>query len=168
METNEFKSLFLPFQPKMYRTAYALLRNRQDAEDIVQEAFMKLWKKRNDMDILSIGEAYCVTMIKNLCIDFLRISHVNQEDAINENILYKPDNDAERNFELRDEAKYLRKLMYGLPDIQRKVILLRDINGLSFEEIEKLTGLGAVNIRATLSKARKRIREQFNVLINRK
>lgn len=167
MEANEFKSVFLSFQPKMYRAAFAILRNRQDAEDIVQEAFLKLWKKRNDSDITSINEAYCIVMVKNLCMDFIRSSHSGEQDTIDENIIHFYDS-VEKSLEIRDEAKILSRLISDLPEIQKKVVLLRDIKGLSFEEIEKVTGLGSVNVRATLSKARKKLRERFNVLNQRK
>lgn len=164
MEASEFKSVFLPFQPKMYRVAYSILHNAQDAEDIVQEAFLRLWKKRNDSDISFINEAYCVIVVRNLCMDFIRGSHSADEDSINENIipLYE---DVEAKLEARDDVRILRKLISGLPEIQRKVVILRDVNEYSFEEIEKVTGLGAINIRATLSKARKKLREKFNEII---
>ena len=123
MDANEFKSVFMPYQPKLYRTAYAILRNAQDAEDIVQEVYMRLWNRRESMDTAICKEAYCVSMVKNMCMDFIRGSHSFSEDEIDDEHLC--------------------------------------------EEIGAATGLTPVNIRATLSKARKKIREQFNKLYDR-
>ena len=77
MDANEFKSLFIPYHAKLYRTAYSILRNVQDAEDIVQDAYLKLWNRRDELDAAVCREAYCVTLVKNLCMDFIRSSHSN-------------------------------------------------------------------------------------------
>ncbi len=60
----------------------------------------------------------------------------------------------------------LRRLIDRLPDQQRQVLLLRDVNDFSFEEIGEATGLSAVNIRVLLSRARKKIREQYSIMMN--
>ena len=164
MEANEFKALFLPHHAKLYRTAYALLRNQQDAEDIVQEAYLKLWNKRHELSIAANAEAYCVMLTRNLCLDLLRNARYRTDDTPADALTLSADGDTERELEARDEARQMKRLIDRLPEVQKKVVWLRDVNGCSMEEIEQATGLSAVNIRATLSKARKRIREQFNRL----
>lgn len=161
MDANEFKSLFIPYHAKLYRTAYSILRNVQDAEDIVQEAYLKLWNKREELDVAVCREAYCVTLVKNLCMDFIRSNHSTLEDVIDDERLCLPADDIGTKLEKKEENGRLRKMISELPDIQKKVMWLRDVNECSFEEIGKATGLNQVNIRATLSKARKKIREQF-------
>ena len=73
MDANDFKRRFLPYHQKLYRTAFRLMGNAQDAEDMVQEVYLKLWKKREELppDIRNT-EAYCVTPTKNLCLDARR------------------------------------------------------------------------------------------------
>ena len=66
----------------------------------------------------------------------------------------------------RDEANQVLRLIDGLPQQQRQVILMRDVNDQPYEEIEETTGLSAVNIRVLLSRARKKIREQFKEIMN--
>lgn len=161
MDANEFKSLFIPYHAKLYRTAYSILRNVQDAEDIVQDAYLKLWNRRDELDAAVCREAYCVTLVKNLCMDFIRSSHSNYEDVIDEERVGLADDDIGERLEQKEENVRLRKMIGGLPDIQKKVMWLRDVNECSFDEIGKATGLNQVNIRTTLSKARKKIREQF-------
>lgn len=161
MDANEFKSLFIPYHAKLYRTAYSILRNVQDAEDIVQDAYLKLWNRRDELDAAVCREAYCVTLVKNLCMDFIRSSHSNYEDVIDEERVGLADDDIGERLEKKEENVRLRKMIDGLPDMQKKVMWLRDVNECSFDEIGKAMGLNPVNIRATLSKARKKIREQF-------
>ena len=78
MDAAEFKQQFLPYHRKLYRVAFRLTGNPQDAEDMVQEAYLKLWNKRDELADVLNTEAYCVTLIKNLCYDVLRRS---QPDA---------------------------------------------------------------------------------------
>lgn len=72
MDAENFKRKFLPFHPKLFRIAYALVENKADAEDILQDAYFKLWNKRDDLPGIDNPEAFCVTLVKNLCLDFLR------------------------------------------------------------------------------------------------
>lgn len=166
MDAANFKQQFLPCHPKLYRAAFRLMGNAQDAEDMVQEAYLKLWNKRDELtNVLNI-EAYCVTLIKNLCYDALRRSQLDEDGRPPEELPLTTDTNIAREVEQRDEVNHVRKLINQLPEQQRKVIVLRDINDCSFEEIEQTTGLNAINIRVLLSRARKKIREQYNEIMN--
>ena len=103
MDANEFKSLFIPYHAKLYRTAYSILRNVQDAEDIVQDAYLKLWNRRDELDAAVCREAYCVTLVKNLCMDFIRSSHSNYEDVIDEERVGLADDDIGERLEQKEE-----------------------------------------------------------------
>ena len=77
MNSETFKQRFLPLTRKLHWTAFSIMRNKQDAEDIVQEAFLKLWNKRHELEHVTNDEAYCVTLVKNLCLDAKRTSHTD-------------------------------------------------------------------------------------------
>ena len=79
MDAAEFKQQFLPYHRKLYRVAFRLTGNPQDAEDMVQEAYLKLWNKRDELADVLNTEAYCVTLIKNLCYDVLRRSQPDED-----------------------------------------------------------------------------------------
>lgn len=167
MNADEFKALFLPLHARLYRTAYALLWNAQDAEDIVQDAYLKLWRKRDELDIRTTPEAYCVSLIRRLCLDQLRSSRHEAEETLEDTLPLPADDDPGQRLEQRDETVRLKQLIAALPPTQRRVLWLRDVDERSFDEIEETTGLNAVNIRATLSRARKKIREQFKRITER-
>lgn len=166
MDAADFKRQFLPCHRKLFGVAFQLMGNTQDAEDMVQEAYLKLWNKRDQLANVLNAEAYCVTLIKNLCYDALRSTQLDEDDRVPEELNLSAEANIAREMEQRDELNQVRLLIGRLPQQQRKVIVLRDMNGCSFEEIEQTTGLNAINIRVLLSRARKKIREQFNAIVN--
>lgn len=166
MDATEFKHLFLPCHPQLYRTAFRIMCNVQDAEDMVQEAYLKLWNRRDELTEIVNIEAYCVILVKNLCHDALRRCRPDEERQAAEELILPTDDDIADKIEQRDEADHVRKLISELPERQRRIILMRDVDDCSYEEIEKITGLSSTNVRVLLSRARKKIREQFNEIMN--
>ncbi len=161
MDAESFKKKFLPYHRKLYFVAYKLLENTADAEDLVQEAYLKLWDKREGLAVISNPEAFSVTLVKNMCFDLLRSGkYVLNRQMVELNTV----NDAQSadNLEFRDEVQEIKRIIAQLPEQQQRIVTLRDVKGCSYEEIEHVTGLNAVNIRVLLSRARKKIREEFN------
>jgi RNA polymerase sigma-70 factor (ECF subfamily) len=166
MDPSAFKQLFLPYHRKLFRVAYAYMGNTQDAEDLVQETYAKLWNKRHQLDHVLNAEAYSVTTLKNLCMDALRSTTAQTEDAQPvEALRIQADVNIADDTERKDTVNCLKQLIDHLPAHQRLVMTLRDVDDCSFEEIETMTGLNSVNIRSLLSRARKKIREQYNAMM---
>lgn len=165
MDANEFKRRFLPCHPKLYRVAFRLMGNAQDAEDMVQETYLRLWKKREELppDIGSM-EAYSVAIIRNLCLDVLKVPQMEQDDCPIEEMNMPQSGNLIREMELKDEASIVQRIIGALPEQQRQIVKMRDVDDCSYEEIEQATGLSTVNVRVLLSRARKKIREQFNAI----
>lgn len=161
MPASLFKQLLLPLYPRLHRVALRLLGNVEDAEDMVQEVYMKLWSKRDALPEVKDVEAYCVTLTKNMCIDRLRLAEVEEVDVETMTLPIAATDDVARRIEERDTVEHVKAFVVTLPENQQRVITLRDIEERSFEEIEQMTGLTAVNVRALLSRARKAIRERF-------
>ncbi|WP_028897225.1 RNA polymerase sigma factor [Prevotella sp. HUN102] len=161
MEASQFKSLFLPCHSKLYAVAWRLTGNSQSAEDLVQETFLRLWTKRDQLDGVENAEAYSITILRRLFYDVQRSGHIVESDAEIGKMTLKSSQDLNREIESADEMERIRKLILQLPDPQGKVMLMRDIEDRPYEEISKATGLTEVNVRSVLSRARKRIREQI-------
>ena len=164
MPASLFKQLLLPLYPRLQRVALRLLGNVEDAEDMVQEVYMKLWSKRDALPDVQDVEAYCVTLTKNMCIDRLRMAEVEKEDVDEVPIMLAETDDVEAQVERRDAVEQVKQIIGTLPEHQQQVITLRDMEDCSFEEIVEQTGLTAVNIRMLLSRARKTIRERLKKL----
>lgn len=163
MDAESFKREFLPYHQKLYCVAYRLLEDAGDAEDLVQEAYLKLWEKRDGLTVITNLEAFCTTLVKNMCFDLLRSGkYLFRRQAVplsTAHAVALPDN-----IEVKDEAQRVRDLIARLPQMQQQIVMLRDIKGCSYEEIEHITGINSVNVRVLLSRARKKIREDFNKL----
>ena len=166
MDAEEFKQRFLPLHTQLYRTAFRLIENAMDAEDMVQEAYLKLWERRDALEHVANLESYSTSLLRNLCIDAFRKKRP-EEDALPLEDLSLADNEnAATALERQEEATQLTNLINCLPEGQRTVMTLHDVEGCSYEEIEEATGFTAVNIRVMLSRARKKIREQFERIRN--
>lgn len=167
MDANDFKRRFLPYHQKLYRVAFRIMGNAQDAEDMVQDTYLKLWKKREELPPnIENMEAYCVTLTKNLCYDVLRASQLEEDNRPPEELNIAHESDLFSEVAVKDEANQVKRIIGTLPKQQRQVIMMRDVNDCSMEEIEQATGLSTVNIRVLLSRTRKKIREQFNAIRN--
>ena len=164
MPASLFKQLLLPLYPRLQRVALRLLGNAEDAEDMVQEVYMKLWNKRDALPDVQDVEAYCVTLTKNMCIDRLRMAEVEKEDVDEVPTMFAATDDVEAQVERRDAVEQVQRIIGTLPEHQQQVITLREREDCSFEEIAEQTGLTAVNIRMLLSRARKTIRERLKKL----
>ena len=161
MPASLFKQLLLPLYPRLQRVALRMLGNVEDAEDMVQEVYMKLWGKREELPDVQNMEAYCVALTKNMCIDRLRLAEVDRVDVDDVPLSLAAADDVASQLERQDAVEQVKLIIETLPEKQQQVITLRDIRVCTFEEIEEQTGLTAVNVRALLSRARKTIRERF-------
>lgn len=160
MNAHTFKELLLPHSRKMYAMAMTILKNDDDARDVVQDTLAKLWERRNELDNIQNAVAYCITMTKNICIDRLRRT---QHSGYNINVQYETlhltSNETISQIEARDRLNNVTQLMALLPAQQQKILKLRAISDCSVEEIEQITGLSSVNIRTLLSRARRKLKE---------
>lgn len=161
MDAITFKEKYIPYHQKLYRVAYRLLEDACDAEDVVQEAYIKLWNKRDELVQVENNEAYCVILLRNLCLDFLRSKKKHQFQSTEDTVI--SDNLVLVNeIETLDEIKHIETIIDLLPEQQRKVIKLRHFDDYSNEEIEEIMGLTSINVRVLMSRARKKIKELFN------
>jgi RNA polymerase sigma-70 factor (ECF subfamily) len=162
MTAEYFKQAYFSLHPKLYRVAYAMLTNAEDAEDILQDAYYKLWNERHRLVEIQKPEAYCVTVIKNLCFDFLRspkTTHVEQNiEAYN-----CPDHSSNVETELvnKETIEKLKSMISHLPQKQQQVINLRAFGDCSSEEIEEITGESHENVRVLLSRARTTLKNKL-------
>ncbi|WP_321436557.1 RNA polymerase sigma factor [uncultured Bacteroides sp.] len=164
MDAESFKRLYLPCHQKLYRVAYKLLGNQCDAEDMVQEAYLKLWNKRDELIDIKNPESFSVILLKNICFDYLRSTKNDAEKQDIEVVSKANEVSLINEIEIKDELNCVKQLITQLPEKQQEIMKLRHLGECSIEEIEQITGLNAINIRVLISRARKTIREQFNIL----
>lgn len=142
-----------------------LLKNNEDAEDAIQDIMIKLWKNRKKINNHPKPGAYIFLTAKNHCLDILKRkkpaeTHSNEYDLIN----YEGRQD--NTIEGSEIFNIVRKIVEELPDIQKEIIVLRDIDGLEFTEIQAITGHKPEKIRVYLSRARKKIGMKLKEIYN--
>lgn len=164
MNAETFQKEFLPYHQKLYRIAFRFVRNKEIAEDLVQEAYMKLWEKRSKMNEVKNKESFIIIVLRNQCLDYMK--SVKKQELFSLSDFDMPVSSAMETIELNDEADFIRRLINGLPDQYRIVLTLKDWDGCPVEEIEQITGLTVNNIRVILSRSRKYIREQYQKMVN--
>jgi len=158
MTTEEFKSDVMPIKNKLYRFALRILGDSEEAQDVVQEIFIRLWSKRDQIGEYRSIEAFAMTMTRNLCLDRLK-SPSSRIESLDETRTMTDNRTPYTETEASDTMKMVRLAMDGLPEQQRMVVHLRDIEGCDFDEIAEVTGLSLNNVRVNLSRARKKIRD---------
>ena len=164
MQTSDFKQLFLPCHRKLFSVAYRLMSNAQAAEDMVQETFLKLWMQRDKMEKVDNPEAYSITVLRRIFYDKMRAGHLQEVDKDVGSLQVSSSQNISKQLEEADEYQHVRLLITHLPEPQARIMLMRDIEDRSFDEISTETGLTEVNIRSILSRARKKIREQIKAM----
>jgi RNA polymerase sigma-70 factor (ECF subfamily) len=163
MTRSEFDQLIRQQSRRLYGFAFRILRNREEAEDVVQEVFIRLWKMREKLDGYSSPDALATAMTKNCCIDLIRkLKHSSHGEPDSTTLLKFTSPSPHEQMESREAGEILGKLIRELPELYRNILEKRDIDGCSFEEIAKMTGQNVNTIRVTLSRARKMIRDEYN------
>lgn len=154
---------------KLFAIAFNIVKNKQEAEDVVQEVFIKMWMMGNKLDDYRDAEALAVTMTKNRSIDVLR-KQKYLSDEFSAADIRKPDSSPTPHdqVEISENEDIISRIINELPQNIRDLVQLREINGLSYEEISGQKGMNINNLRVVLSRARKMIREKYLLYTNEK
>lgn len=158
METAEFKQRMMPYAGQMYAVAFSILKKPSDAEDVVQDIFLKMWEKRRSMDSIANLKAYVLSAVRNKSLDMLAAGSRGNEGGVLE---CSDEGRAVEQVERKEAATRVLKLIAAMPEPQRTVISMHDVEGMGYDEISDLTGMSEGNLRTLLSRARKRIRDVF-------
>ena len=160
MTQSEFLNVVMPFKDKLYRLAKRLLVSSEEAEDATQEILMKLWAKNNKISSYKNVEAFAMTMTKNFCLDRLKSKQSSNLKLVHSN--YTDEGTSlQKEVEVKDSLSWVEKIMEELPEQQKMVLQLRDVEQYEFEEIAELLDMKPTAIRVTLSRARKAVREKL-------
>ena len=161
MDAREFKQRFMPHYRLLYRVAYHLTGNAQDAEDLLQDMYLKLWQKRDDLPGEAMKDAYLVTMMRRLFIDQRRLKHVDASAELKEEFSPPDERSLDRQIDTRDEAMQMEGLIRELSERDAKIIQMHVVDDRSYEEIERDTGLSQGNIRIIVMRTKQKLKKQF-------
>lgn len=165
MNWETFKKQLLPSQPKMQRFAEKLLGNVEEAEDSVQDAFLRLWNMRNQLAKYKSLEALSMKITKNICLDKLKAKSRNMYD-IDKQIMMTNGITPDKKTEFNNAKDIITEAIKALPEQQQVFVWLRDMEEYEFEEIAEITGFKINYIRVNLSRARKKLKDILNKTYN--
>ena len=164
MEKISFRNDILPLKNKLFRLALRITLNSADAEDIVQETLIKVWKKRESWDEIESIEAFCYSICRNLALDRTR-----RADKFNESLDETQNTAVDTSYSANPEERVqqgermmlVKALIDQLPEKQRSVIQLRDFEGKSYKEIAVIMQMTDEQVKVTLFRARQTIKKKF-------
>ena len=159
---NDFRKIWIPLAERFYRVAYHLLESRDDAEDAVQELYLKILSIPGKLVYVRDPAAYGITLLKNICIDRIRRRESRRAEQL-EDFMAADASGPERKMTEKDTLARVIKEMERLPEKQAKVLRMRALEGLEYDEIARRTGLSQINIRVLISMARKTLKKSIGI-----
>ncbi|MBU2946040.1 RNA polymerase sigma factor [Zobellia uliginosa] len=160
MQQADFLKIVGPFQDKLFRLAKRLLVSREEAEDATQEILLKLWAKNKSIEQYKSVEAFAMTMTKNFCLDRLKSKQAGNLKLVHTNYEEKGSL-LQKKIEANDSVKWVQKIMEDLPEQQKMVLQLRDVEEYDYDEIANMLEMKPTAVRVALSRARKTVRDKL-------
>lgn len=161
MQAINFRNDILPLKDKLFRLALRITMNRAEAEDVVQDTMLRVWGRRDEWEGMESVEAYCLTVCRNLAIDRSQLKE-SQNEELTESNANTPDSADPYSLCVRNEQMALiHHLISGLPEKQRTILQLRDVEGKSYKEIADIVGVSEEQVKVNLFRARQKIKQQY-------
>lgn len=157
MKTDNLTSSFLELRDKLHRSALGFLKNDEDARDALQDTFFNLWRDGGaETETEARNKLFAV--LRNICIDRLRKPKTYPLDETDTDSLEV------KAFSFEDMDKYESLLTSGLTDIQRHIYSLVTHDGMEYDAIAETLGMSVEAVRMNMSRARKKIRDNYKQL----
>lgn len=160
MTAERFRKEYLPLQDELYRVAFYILESTPDAEDAVQDLYLRLWDAADALDGISSPKAYCIRLLRNICVGKLRRCRPDGEEKLPLQASDEALPDERLDGRQKLEAAIGRMSM--LSESERTVLMMKVFDDLSYEQIQKRTGLSYLSLRVHLSNARRKIRKSID------
>ncbi|MCX8491333.1 MAG: RNA polymerase sigma factor [Cyclobacteriaceae bacterium] len=162
MNIEVFETRVLPTKNKLFRFAFRLLGSSEEAKDVVQEVMMKVWNGREQMGAIDNMEAWCMRITKNLSLDRLRSKERRITDSMQVGFDVRQEGMTPyEKTEIHESMQRVNELIEALPEKQRQVMHLRDIEGYSYNEICEILELDMSQVKVNLFRARNFVRERL-------
>lgn len=147
-------------RPALLRLAMHYTEDADEAEDVIQEVLLKLWFLRDRLDAYRSIDALAVVITKHLCLNRKRGIQA-EKVSLEEGVAIVCEDTPEQTLIREERMEELLELIAGLPDLQQAILRMKHVEGFEVGEIARMTGSTPIAIRTNLSRARKKVREQF-------
>ena len=157
MENISFRTTVLPLSDRLYRLALRITMNKAEAEDVVQDTLLKVWECREDWNQINNLEAFAIATCRNRALDVMKRAGRDTENL--DEMAHFSSQTPHEQLEAREEISLVRRLMDSLPEVQRTIMLLRDIEGKTYQEIAQTLDISETQVKVYLHRARTKIKE---------
>ena len=157
MENISFRTTVLPLSDRLYRLALRITMNKAEAEDVVQDTLLKVWECRDNWNRINNLEAFAIATCRNRAIDVVKRAGRDTENL--DEMAHFSSQTPHEQLEAREEISLVRRLMDSLPEVQRTIMLLRDIEGKTYQEIAQTLDISETQVKVYLHRARTKIKE---------
>jgi RNA polymerase sigma-70 factor (ECF subfamily) len=162
MSLDLFTQRILPLKDKLFRFAYHLLGQEAEAEDAVQEVLLKVWTKRDEWGSWQNIEGYCMVALRNHCLERLRQKRPQLAAEAAAREVRSKDRDPAQQVQDKELSGHIRRCMEGLPEKLQSVVHLREVEGLSYQEIASVLDLSMEQVKVNLFRARTALKQLIN------
>ena len=163
MKKIDFRTDVLPLKDELFRLALRITLNHAEAEDVVQETMIKVWKRREQWGEIESIEAFCLTICRNLALD--KLKRMDNQSQTLDSSHDPPDLSYSANPEERamqqDRIRLIRKLIGELPEKQRTCMQLREFEGKSYKEVAQVMGISEEQVKVNIFRARQTLRQKY-------
>lgn len=162
MQQEQLKKIVFQYKDHIYRLALSIMKNQAEAEDVLQDVFIRCWEKRHKLKDETKIKAYLMQTTRNRCLDLLKKSSKNQE--INATTYYEQSFLTCDNYDEKEKLKLVESLINQLPEINQTILHLRETEQLEYTQIARITDLKIENVRTILSRTRKTLKKQVSLI----
>lgn len=161
MQDISFRNDILPLKDKLFRLALRITFNRAEAEDVVQETLIRVWNKRDEWTQFGSMEAYCLVVAKNLAIDRSERKEARTVELTSEMEQAPEASSPYDRLVDKEQMKLIHRLVSELPEKQRLIMQLRDMEGKSYKEIAVVLHLTEEQVKVNLFRARQKVKQRY-------
>ena len=163
MENISFRTTVLPLSDRLFRLALRITMNRAEAEDVVQDTLLKVWEQRSQWEQIKSLEAFAIAICRNRALDIVKLAGRNTRSLDEVENSQLPTFNSRPSLEEREQLSIVRRLMDSLPEIQRTIMLLRDIEGRTYQEIAQALDISETQVKVYLHRARTKVRKGLEI-----
>lgn len=159
MKSDTFNRKIVPMRMRLIGRARQLTGDDDSAEDLVQEVMLRLWDMRDELDRHTNHEALAMTILRNMATDRWRRQKLRRGDLATAEVCGT--SSGEERTEAVDDIRLIERIVNALPPLQSRIFRMKEMEGYEADEIMAITGCTPESLRQNLSRARRRIREEF-------
>ncbi|MBQ6225940.1 MAG: RNA polymerase sigma factor [Bacteroidaceae bacterium] len=159
MENISFRTTVLPLSDKLFRLALRITMNKAEAEDVVQDTLLKVWEHREEWEQINNLEAFAIATCRNRALDIMKRAGRNAEKL--DEMAHFSSQTPQEQLEASEQISLVNRLMDDLPEVQRTIMLLRDIEGKTYQEISQTLDISETQVKVYLHRARTKIKERI-------